>query len=280
MIPDLDRVADIIREVAEHELVPKFITLDEAEIDEKNPGDFVTTVDLSMEKALGAALTALLPGSLVVGEEAVHEDRNRLSLLEGEAPVWVLDPLDGTANFTFGLPIVAVIVALVMKGETVAGWIYDPLSSRMAMASKGDGTYIDGRRMKVVRPKEDRALNGSIYGRSVRFSSAYREIWGGGRGRFGHVFNARCVGQEYLARLKGRMHFGIYTRLNPWDHAAGVLLHQEAGGVARLGDGSPYRPTERGSLCLLTPDEELWQTLHSEVIEPAMREEEARKKGR
>lgn len=279
MILDLDRVADAIREVAARELVPKFMTLAAHEIDEKSPGDFVTAVDLAMERALEKVLVPLLPGSLVVGEEAVHSDAKRLALLEGDAPVWVLDPLDGTANFTFGLPIVAVIVALVIKGETVAGWIYDPLSGRMAMAAKGEGAYVGDLRLSVVRPKENRSLNGSIYGRFVRQSSAYRTIWGGGRGRLGNVFNTRCVGQEYLARLKGRMHFGVYTRMKPWDHAAGILMHQEAGGIARLGDGTPYRPAARGDVCLLTPDEDLWQTLHRELIEPAIREEAERQKG-
>jgi fructose-1,6-bisphosphatase/inositol monophosphatase family enzyme len=278
MTPDIDRVADVIREVAERELVPHFVTLSADDIGEKTPGDFVTAVDLAMERELAKALVPLLPGSLVVGEEAVHDDRGILALLEGDAPVWVLDPLDGTGNYAQGLPIVAVIVALVIKGETVAGWIYDPLSKRMAMAAKGEGAFMGSHRLKVQRPAEDRSLNGSIYGRFVRLSEPYQRIWGRGRGKLGNVFNARCVGQEYLARLKGRMHFGVYTRMNPWDHAAGILLHQEAGGVARMGDGSAYRPAERGYVCLLTPDEELWQTMHQELIKPAMAEDAARAK--
>ena len=188
----------------------------------------------------------------------------------------MLDPLDGTGNYAQGLPIVAVIVALVVKGETVAGWIYDPLNGRMAMGEKGAGVFMGGRQLKVSRPEEDRSLNGSIYGRSILTSSAYGRIYGRGRGQLGNVFNVRCVGQEYLARLKGRMNFGLYTRLHPWDHAAGVLLHQEAGGVARMGDGGDYRPAERGSLCLLTPDEDLWQTMHEQLISPALAERRAR----
>lgn len=278
MIPDLDHVADVIREVAERELVPQFATLSADEIGEKSPGDFVTVVDLAMERALAKALVPLLPGSLVVGEEAVHDDRGILALLEGDAPVWVLDPLDGTGNFAQGLPIVAVIVALVIKGETVAGWIYDPLSKRMAIAGKGDGAFMGSRRLKVQRPLEDRALNGSVYGRFVRMSQPYQRIWGRGRGKLGNVFNTRCVGQEYLARLMGRMNFGVYTRMKPWDHAAGILLHQEAGGVARMGDGSGYRPAERGHVCLLTPDEDLWHTMHEELIKPALAEEAAQRK--
>lgn len=278
MTPDPDRVAQVIREIAARELVPKFITLTTAEIGEKSPGDFVTAVDLAMEEALAKALVELLPGSLVVGEEAVHDDQGVLAVLDGDAPVWVIDPLDGTGNYAQGLPIVAVIVALVIKGETVAGWIYDPLSDRMAIAGKGAGAFMGSRRLQVARPAENRSLNGSIYGRFVRLSEPYQRIWGKGRGPLGNVFNPRCVGQEYLARLKGRMHFGVYTRMKPWDHAAGVLMHQEAGGVARMGDGSPYRPAERGHVCLLTPDEELWQTMHRELILPALAEEAARTK--
>lgn len=276
MTPNLDRVADVIREVASRELVPKFLTLAAHEIEEKQPGDFVTAVDHAMEKALAAALQPLLPGSVIVGEEAVFDDAGHLDLLDQDAPVWVLDPLDGTGNFTQGLPIVAVLVALVIKGETVAGWVYDPLTGRMAMGEKGAGAFMGERRLRVSRPEEDRSLNGSIYGRFVRMSEPYNRIWGRGRGRLGNVFNARCVGQEYLARLKGRMHFGVYTRMNPWDHAAGILLHQEAGGIARMGDGSQYRPAERGHVCLLTPDEELWHTMHQELINPALAEEAAR----
>lgn len=278
MIPDIDRVADVIREVAERELVPHFTTLSDDDIGEKSPGDFVTAVDLAMERELAKVLVPLLPGSLVVGEEAVHDDKGILGLLEGDAPVWVLDPLDGTGNYAQGMPIVAVIVALVIKGETVAGWIYDPLSRRMAMGAKGEGVHMDGRRLWVKRPEENRSLNGAIYGRFVRLSEPYREIYGRGRGRMGLVFNARCVGQEYLSRLMGRTNFGVYTRMNPWDHAAGILLHQEAGGIAKMGDGSQYRPAERGYVCLLTPDEELWQTMHKELIMPAMAEEAARSK--
>jgi fructose-1,6-bisphosphatase/inositol monophosphatase family enzyme len=266
-IPDLDRVAQVIRDVAARELVPKFLTLAAHEVAEKRPGDFVTAVDHAMEKALAAALQPLLPGSVIVGEEAVFE-----------APVWVLDPLDGTGNFTQGLPIVAVLVALVVKGETVAGWVYDPLTDRMAIGEKGAGAFMGSRRLHVTRPAEDRSLNGSIYGRFVRTSEEYQQIYGRGRGLLGNVFNARCVGQEYLARLKGRMHFGVYTRMNPWDHAAGILLHQEAGGVARMGDGSDYRPAERGYVCLLTPDEDLWQTMHDQLIKPAMAADTARPK--
>lgn len=271
MLPDPDAVGALLRDIAAEELTPKFKTLDPAEIDEKSPGDFVTSVDYAMEARLQRELPRLVPGSTVLGEEAVAQDRGVLDLLDGDAPVWVVDPLDGTANFAAGLPLFAVIVAFVQSGETRMGWIYDPLADRLVTASSGEGAWMDGRRIAVRRPAESRALNGSIYGRVFRTSEAYRRIWGGGRGQLGHVFNARCVGQEYLARVLGRMHFGLYTRLNPWDHAAGCLIHAEAGGHVALLDGSRYRPARRdGPGALLTPDRDLWEEIHRALVAPAL----------
>jgi len=268
MLPDIERVSALIREVAAEEMMPHFATLDPEDIGEKAPGDFVTSVDLASERRFTQSLPDLMPGSVVLGEEAVAADRARLGLLAGNDPVWVVDPLDGTANFAAGLPIFAVIVALVRHGETVAGWIYDPSTGRMAVASRGDGAWMAGRRLRVRRPSQLRQMNGSIYGRKYRTSAAYREIWGPGRGRLGHVFNARCVGQEYLARLQGRMHFGLYTRLNPWDHAAGCLMHEEAGGyLARL-NGERYAPAEPVPGVLMTPDRELWDEFRSSLLIP------------
>jgi len=268
MTPDIDSVSDLIRRVAADEMLPRFVDLEVSEIGEKTPGDFVTAVDLAMERRLTAELAALLPGSLVIGEEAVGADIRVLDRLLAEAPVWVVDPLDGTANFASGYPLSTVIVALVVEGVTRAGWIYCPFSGRMAAGSRGEGAWMGDRRLKVRRPAALREMNGAIYGRRFRQSDPYRTIWGPGRGRLGHVFNARCVGQEYLSRLQGRCHFGLYTRLNPWDHAAGCLLHEEAGGVVALFDRTEYRPTRSTPGALLAPDQELWDELHAAIVAP------------
>lgn len=268
MTLDLARAAACIREAAAEEMIPRFARLDPEEIADKGAGDLVTAVDLAMEQRLGRVLPELLPGSMVVGEEAVAADAGLLAKLGEERPVWVVDPLDGTGNFAAALPIFAVIVALVAGGRTLAGLIYDPLGDRMAMGEPGGGAWMDGRRLKVSPPDDLRRISGSVYGRRFRESDGYRALWGRGRGRLGQVFNARCVGQEYLARLQGGMQFGIYTRLNPWDHAAGCLLHEEAGGHVARFDGSPYVPTAATPGILVTPDRALWDELHRTVIAP------------
>src|ERR1044071_2082707 len=128
MLPDADRVGRIIAEIAETEVMPYFERLGHGDITEKRPGDVVTIADVAAEAKLSPALAELLPGSLVVGEEAVAGDPRVLEALAGKAPVWLVDPIDGTANFAEGIPRFAVMVALVHRGTTVMGWIHDPVN--------------------------------------------------------------------------------------------------------------------------------------------------------
>src|SRR5260221_247987 len=103
-MPDPEKVAEHIRETAQAEILPRFRLLRREDIREKGPGDFVTLADLEAERQLTQRLGGLLPGSVVLGEEAASQDRGRFALLAGEAPVWVIDPVDGTANFARGQP--------------------------------------------------------------------------------------------------------------------------------------------------------------------------------
>ena len=143
-LPDPSVVAKIIETVADEEILPRFGALREADIREKNPGDLVTIADERSELRLEAALTGLLTGSVVVGEEGVAKDPAKLSRLNGESPVWIIDPLDGTRGFARGRNRFTVIVALAHQGRTVGGWIYHPLNRVMALAVTGEGAAVNG----------------------------------------------------------------------------------------------------------------------------------------
>ena len=143
MIPDSENVIAIIREVAAAEIMPRFRNLGADDVAQKrSPSDLVTTADLEAERRLTAALTALSPGSAVIGEEAAEHDPAVLSALAGESPVWLIDPVDGTNNFAHDKPCFAVIVAFCLGGETVAGWIHDPIADATMWAAKGRGAWI------------------------------------------------------------------------------------------------------------------------------------------
>src|SRR3546814_334571 len=165
---DMDRVTALIREVAAEEIVPRFARLGRNDVVEKTPGDLVTVADLASEKRFGETLPKMLVGSRVLGEEAVANNPGLLSMLDEGQPVWVVDPLDGTGNFSAGLPIFTVIVALVVGGEVRAGWIHDPLNGRMAVAHKGEGTFVDGHRVRISRTDDLRRLYGADLDRNSK----------------------------------------------------------------------------------------------------------------
>lgn len=265
VIPDLDRVSSIIREVAETEILPYFRQLSAGQVREKTgPADLVTIADEAGERALTPRLAGLLPGSVVVGEEAASADPGVLDRLSGDAPVWVIDPVDGTLNFAAGRPTFAVIVALVQGGRTVAGWIHDPCGNRTAVAAAGEGAWMDGRRLRVAAPAPLNAMRGAA---STRFCSEAlgERIKRGLTDAAGHV-SLMSAAHEYLCLITGETHFSLYHRLMPWDHAAGVLLHAEAGGHSALVDGAPYRPAVTGGSLLMAPDAASWRTVREALV--------------
>lgn len=259
---DPDKVTAAIREAVEAELLPCFGRLEAHEIREKGPGDLVTDADEAMERHLRRSLTALLPGSITVGEEEVAADPAILGRLEGTSPVWVLDPIDGTTNFSRGDPRIAVIVALVVGGETVAGWIHDPIRNLTAEAEKGAGARFGGAatRFPARAPGSDiRTLSGwlSAGGDDPARSERIRRV----RTGFGGINNVKCIGQVFLQFLENRHQVGFHYRSKPWDFAAGVLITGEAGGVVRRLDGTPYRPVANAGPLLIAPDAATWDEL-------------------
>jgi fructose-1,6-bisphosphatase/inositol monophosphatase family enzyme len=263
MLPDPTKVSSLIRETAAELILPRFQKLEAGDIQAKSPGDLVTVADIECEHRLTPLLKALVPGSLVVGEEAASKDPTVLDRLAEEA-VWVIDPVDGTANFAAGIPLFAVMVSFVWFGEIVQSWILDPVKDQMAVAARGDGAWLDGRRISVAPPTTPDHMSGSL---ALRFGNRQLVRKIAGRSNLvGSVFSFRCAGQEYLALATGRVHFALYHRLLPWDHAAGWLLHREAGGFGQRLDRTRYTPRTHDGGLLLTPDEASWNALHEVLM--------------
>jgi fructose-1,6-bisphosphatase/inositol monophosphatase family enzyme len=230
-----------MRETAAAELLPRFRTLAKEDIRLKGPGDFVTVADVASEHRLAAGLARILPGVPVVGEEAVEKDGGLVDLIgrPGEA-CWIVDPLDGTANFAAGNNTFAMIIALVQDRAPVGGWILDVPRGRMAIALKGQGVTLDGSPLRRTQPA--RPLIGFV-GYKIR-KEFDRQLPPEQRRRLGHVSTLKCAGAEYLEILSGRADFSLYRMTKPWDHAAGALMLREAGGDALQFDGQPYVPEQ------------------------------------
>jgi len=258
LFPDNEKVSNLIREVAEAEIVPRFRGLAKGDTWEKRPGSVVTVADQAAEHALTKGLEDLLPGSTVVGEEAVADNPNLLHRINGEAPVWIVDPVDGTRNFAAGKTDFAVIVAFVVGGETQAGWIYRPIEKILATAIAGEGAWVDGQRVRAAGTAPIAAMTGSL-GARLRRNSNFS-------GRFKAVTNTKCCAVDYLAIITGKIHFAYYRNLMPWDHAAGQLMHLEAGGYSACLDGMAYRPGRqvKGGM-LLVPVSRDWDIIAADI---------------
>lgn len=256
VLPDIARVEAIIREAAELDILPRFQRLARHEVMEKNAGEVVTVADIDAEHRLTRELGAIIPGSRVVGEEAASRDPALLESLGAQGPAWLVDPVDGTGNFAAGKPMFAVIVSFLVDGETRAGWIHDPVTNTTATAVRGEGAWYDGTRLAAAQPVTVDAMIGSL--NYSWFPPSHREEVRRRAHRFRELRTYRCAAHDYLALAKGEKQFSLYRRLWPWDHAAGVLILEEAGGHTERLDGRPYRAFERVQGLLSASDRQTW----------------------
>lgn len=257
--PDFDRVTELIKAAATDIILPRFRALGDGEVDEKDGGEVVTIADLESEAWLTRHLPDLVPGSVVVGEEAVFADKTVFDRLSGDAPVWVIDPVDGTWNFANGKPTFAVIVAYVVGGAVEAGWIYEPVSERLAFGARGDGVQLDGASVTLGGGAADEEFVGT----AVRY---LRERAEAAPDTVREVFRPRCAGNEYVRILSGERAFSAYTKLLPWDHAAGSFLVREAGGHNALLDGGRYDLTQPKGDMLTARSREVWEKIRDVLL--------------
>ena len=256
---DTTRVADIIRQVAQTEIMPRFKNLKQSDIREKNPGDLVTVADEAAEKALTRMLQEALPGALVVGEEAVSADPSVLERLKDDKPVWIIDPVDGTTNFSKGSEKFGVLVALVQNGVTQYGWAFDAAGDRMAIAQKGAGAFMNGEKIFVACDA------GEMSDLVIQYDGAPASHVAAVRPLFRDMRRQGCCLHDHMDFLTGAVNSVVYfDRVMPWDHAAVNLLTQEAGGYVALDEGAPCDPTRYGrAFMLAAPDKDRWQKLHA-----------------
>jgi len=161
----LNRLGEVLREVAQREIAPRFQQLAPSDVFRKpsaeDPHDVVTAADRAAEAELTLRLPELVPGSTVVGEEAVAADASVLARLRGSAPVWVVDPLDGTKNFAAGHGPFGSMVALVERGTLLAAGIYLTEGDNLFLAERGLGAFHNGERI-LLRIPATGVLKGTV----------------------------------------------------------------------------------------------------------------------
>ncbi|AZQ38598.1 inositol monophosphatase [Streptomyces cyaneochromogenes] len=245
-------VEEAVRKAAAAEIMPRFRQLAEDEIDQKNgPHDLVTDADRLAEQYLTEALGALLPGSVVVGEEAVHANPASYDAIRGDAPVWIIDPVDGTRQFVHGDTGFCTLVALAHRGVLLASWTYAPALDQLATAIRGQGAFLDGERLYSGAPEPGRDLEVATSHPDYTTDEqkhALLGLWTDG------VRPRACgsAGLEYLAIARGELDATAFSWEAAWDHAAGLLLVEEAGGAHLTRAGEPFRITGGNDLPFTT----------------------------
>ncbi|MEQ1497846.1 MAG: inositol monophosphatase family protein [Novosphingobium sp.] len=249
----------ILQQASNRAIMPRYQSLSADQIDAKAADDVVTIADKEAELILAEGLASLLPEAAIVGEEAAHADPALLNRL-GDALCWIIDPIDGTNNYAAGKPPFGVMVALSQAGETVAGWIYDPLSGRLAHAHHGAGAFIGEDRITA----QTTGAQPPIAAISLVFMDPAKR-----QAMKDHIAPhytltdiPRCAAEQYPRLVLGVNDCSIFERTLAWDHAAGVLFVNEAGGMAARPDGRAYRVDEAhlpGLIGAASP--QLWEEL-------------------
>jgi myo-inositol-1(or 4)-monophosphatase len=212
---------------AGRQLVKDFGEVENLQVSAKGPGDFVSRADRMAEKVIREALLEARPSYGFLGEEG--------GAVDGEDPTrrWIVDPLDGTTNFLHGLPHWCVSIALEHKGTIVAGVIHDPVKDETFWAEKGEGAWMNERRLRVsgrTRMIESLFATGVPFANSPHLPKSLMDLARlmpecAGVRRLG----AAALDMAYVAA--GRYE-GFWERgLHPWDVAAGMIIVTEAGGA-------------------------------------------------
>lgn len=212
----------------------------------KGPGDFVSAADRRAEKVLYQELAKARPGYGFVLEES--------GVIEGadKTHVWYIDPLDGTTNFLHGLPIFAISIALAREGQIVAGLVYNPITDDIYVAEKGQGAYLNNRRLRVAARRDigDALIGCGIphLGKRADHHAKFKAEFAAVMARAGNLRRLGAAALD-LCFVASGSYDGFWERgLKPWDMAAGVLIIREAGGFVSDADGGQDFLSS-GSIC-------------------------------
>ena len=200
----------------------------------KGDADLVTAADKASEKLITERISQQFPSHDLFGEEGTRTNK-------GSEYRWYIDPLDGTTNFAHGFPVFAVSLGIELRGERIAGVVYDPTRDELFAAEKGSGAFLNGERIHVSTvQKLAETLTGTGFPSHKRHKNP--NIY------FYHVITLRTHGVrragsaalDLASVASGRLDAFWEFNLNPWDTAAGTVLVEEAGGKISRFDGSRW----------------------------------------
>lgn len=251
---DTDAVLQLLRDVADEAINPRFRALAANEVLEKNPGDLVTVADREAERLITAALLGAYPDAVVLGEEAHSADPGLMERYLGAEHAFTVDPVDGTKNFVHGSRDHAVMVSESIGGQAVRAWIWQPQYELGYVAERGAGAWCGSRRLTrepAVPPLDGRTSRRRWVGESLGGLPALRLTW------------VSC-GIDYPKLVEGEADYIVYRSVAPWDHVPGTLILREAGGCVGTPDGQAYAPRSRPAAGIVAAaDRQTYETVRA-----------------
>lgn len=254
---NFDKIIEIVKDAA------KLFADDTAaaHIKEKGLSDYVTEVDMKVQKTLYEKLFNLYPDIQFMGEEKENND------IDFEKPVWILDPVDGTTNLIHRFPGSCISLGLAFQKEVLAGIVYNPYYDELFFARKGHGAFLNGAPIHVHPApllSESLISAGTSPYRHDLTDSVFRQI----QNVFLRAQDIRRIGSAaielcYVACGRTDAYFELI--LKPWDFAAGMIILLEAGGKVTDYSGAPVSPEHSVSMLATNGriHEELLEVLNS-----------------
>ncbi|MEO0380224.1 MAG: inositol monophosphatase [Pseudomonadota bacterium] len=267
------QLINLIRRAARAEIMPRFRTLDAGDIDtKKDETDLVTAADIAAEAMITRGLQMAFPHALVVGEEAVSKNPDLLNGIAEAELCFIIDPVDGTWNFAKGMPLFGTIIAVCRFGQPVLGLIYDPVGDDLIVTDNTSPSVWQtrsGRQRPIatapVKPLDEMA--GYMHIRLMPPED--RALMWSKVGVLAYVGTLRCSAHEYRLLATGAVDFVLSGHLNCWDHAAGVLLCQQAGGKAAMIDGTAYNAAMTSGYLLCASSDGVWDRVATQFADLA-----------
>ena len=217
----MNALEQAIRGIAEEEILPRYMKVARQR---KEDGSLFTEADLAVQEALQFELGKINPAPLI-GEEMDSETQRKL--WESEE-VWCVDPIDGTSNFVNGIPFFAVSVALMKKGRSLLGAVYNPVSREMYTARRNEGAFVNGERLPLRQGPG--AVRGSIA--AVDFKRLEKGL--ASRLALSPPYSSQrnfgACSLEWCFTAAGRIDLYLHGGQKLWDYAAGALVLEESGG--------------------------------------------------
>lgn len=200
----------------------------------KKHNETVTAIDKAAEKIIISGLKRRWPDHGIMSEES------RTSKGTGEY-TWIIDPIDGTFNFTIKIPLFMVVIALAHQGRTLMSVLYQPMTKKLYWAERGAGAYLGAQRLRVSRKSNfGHAINTWSYGKTADINRKLGPVYGHFRRQTISLKHLGTASLECSLLAQGITDGHLSLGLRPWDNAPGALLITEAGGMVTDWQGRPW----------------------------------------